>query len=181
MDVLEAIRNRRSDRRYSATAIPGAAMDRLCRSLRYAPSACNYQPWKFIFVADEGVRRAVASAAKDQMWMAEAPLIVVGCGFLYQAYKQMGGSGNSVDVDLAIAIDHLTLAATAEGLGTCWIGAFDEDQVKKLLRVPADVKVVAMTPVGFPAKEGMICPVSESRRKDQAEIFSIDYFDGQAG
>ena len=75
-----------------------------------------------------------------------------------------------------IALDHLTLAAVAEGLGTCWIGAFNEEKVKQLLVVPANVKVVALTPLGYPASPDLIRPVDESRRKAEAEIFSVDKF-----
>ncbi|MHC4983123.1 MAG: nitroreductase family protein, partial [Planctomycetota bacterium] len=147
------------------------------QALRSAPSACNFQPWRFILVVDEKLRQVIAQAANSQLWMAAAPVIVVACGLGEQAYKRMGGSGNSVDVDLAIALDHLTLAAVAEGLGTCWIGAFDEGKVKKLLGIPKAVKVVAMTPLGYPESPGLICPLEEGRRKAEKEIFSIDKFD----
>jgi nitroreductase len=88
----------------------------------------------------------------------------------------MGGYGNSVDVDVAIALDHLTLAAVAEGLGTCWIGSFHEGQVKRLLEAPDHVKVVAMTPVGFPASPGLIRPISAAERKPEAEVFSQERY-----
>jgi nitroreductase len=176
MDVLSAIRTRRSVRSYALKLIPAEVMERLREALRLAPSACNIQPWHFIFVLDSSLRRKVAQAANDQMWMAEPPVIVVGCGLPEQAYKHMGGYGNSVDVDVAIALDHLTLAAVAEGLGTCWIGAFDEAKVKKLLSIPAKVKVVAMTPLGYPAKPSLNHPVKQNQRKDAAEVFSMDRF-----
>ncbi len=176
MDVYEAIKNRRSVRSYQSRPIPGDVLHRLQQAIRYAPSACNNQPWHFIFITDEKIRQAVAGACNDQMWMAGAPLIVAACGIPEQAYKRMGGSGNSVDVDLAIAVDHLTLAAVAEGLGTCWIGAFRENEVKSLLGIPWEVKVVALTPVGYPAEAGLIRPVDEGRRKPAKEIFSLDRY-----
>ena len=176
MDIMEAIRNRRSVRAFADKPIPAEVMQRMRQALRYAPSACNLQPWLFILVQDAKLRQDVAAAAKGQHWMAQAPVIVVACGFPDQAYKHMGGYGNSVDIDVAIAIDHLTLAAVGEGLGTCWIGAFSEDKVKQLLGVPASVKVVAMTPLGYPASSDLIGPIDEKRRKDEAEIFSTDKF-----
>ena len=176
MDVMEAIRNRRSVRAYSDRPIPAEVIQRMRQALRYAPSACNIQPWHFILVQDAKLRQDVAAAAKGQHWMAQAPMIVAACGFQEQAYKHMGGQSNSVDIDLAIAIDHLTLAAVAEGLGTCWIGAFSEDKVKQVLGVPANVKVVAMTPLGYPASPDLIGPIDESRRRDEAAIFSTDKF-----
>ena len=180
MNVLDAIRTRRSVRSSAAKPIPAEVMDRMRQALRLAPSACNVQPWRFIFVTDAGLRREVAQAANGQKWMADASVIVVGCGLPQQAYKKMGGYGNSVDVDVAIALDHLTLAAVAEGLGTCWIGAFDEAKVKGLLGIPEQVKVVAMTPLGYPSSPELNHPVEESRRKPEADIFSTDYYAGQA-
>jgi nitroreductase len=93
----------------------------------------------------------------------------------------MGGYGNSAEIDAAIAIDHLTLAAVADGLGTCWIGAFNEVGVKELLRVPADAKVVAMTPLGYPASADMNHPLDQGERRPPNEIFSIDRYGNPAG
>jgi nitroreductase len=176
MRVIEAIRTRRSVRSYSSGPVPGPVMERMRQALRSAPSACNFQPWHFILVSDAGLRQAVAKAAHGQTWMAEAPVTVVACGLPEEAYKHMGGHGNSVDVDVAIAIDHLTLAAVDEGLGTCWIGAFDEEAVKRLLDVPAAVKVVAMTPLGYPSSPELNCPLEERRRKPAQQVFSLDRY-----
>ncbi len=179
MDVFEAIRKRRSIRAYSSQPIPDKTMRKLRQVLRSAPSACNYQPWYFIFVTDAALRRKLGEYSNGQLFIADAPVIVAACGYPEHAYKRMGGYGNSVDMDLAIAIDHLTLAAVAEGLGTCWIGAFDEQKIKQLLKVPGNLKVIALTPLGYPADEGMIRPLDESLRKPETEIFGRDYF-GQA-
>jgi nitroreductase len=176
MDIFDTIVNRRSVRGYSPNPIPAAVMGKLRQAMRFAPSACNYQPWHFILVADEQLRQQIAEASMGQMWMAEAPLIVVGCGHAGQAYKTMGGHANSVDIDVAIAMDHLMLAAAAEGLGTCWIGAFSEPTVKKLLSVPANTKIVGMTPLGYPSSPKLIHPLDEHDRKPQSEIFSIDRY-----
>ncbi len=176
MNVLDAIRTRRSVRSYASDKpISAEVIQRMLEALRLAPSACNIQPWHFILVADATLRRELAQAANGQMWMADAPVTVVGCGFPEQAYQRMGGYGNSVDVDLAVALDHLTLAAVAEGLGTCWIGAFDEAKVKTLLGVPKQVKVVAMTPLGYPSSPELNHPAPEAR-KGQGEIFSLDRY-----
>ena len=178
MDVMQAIKTRRSIRQYSSKSIPDDVLRRMQQALRYAPSACNIQPWHFILITNSQLRKDVARASREQMWMADAPVTVVACAYPEQAYKYMGGYGNSADIDVAIALDHLTLAAVAEGLGTCWIGAFSEPQVKKLLKIPDHVKVVAMTPLGYPAKPELIYPVEEQKRKPQTEIFSIDYYLG---
>jgi nitroreductase len=172
VDVFDAILNRRSVRKYSNQPIEPAVMSRMRHALRAAPSACNNQPWHFVIVTDAELRKQVAHAARDQAWIAEAPAIVVACGYPAKAYQKMGGAGSSLDIDLAIALDHLTLAAAAEGLGTCWIGAFSEGAVKGVLSIPADVRVIALTPLGYPATTDLIRPLDELRRKSDAELFS---------
>ena len=181
MNVLEAIKNRRSVREYSAEPIPDDVMQRVKQALRFAPSACNFQPWRFIFVEREDLRGEIARIANNQLWIAQAPVIVVGCGSPDGAYTFMGGHGNSAEIDVAIALDHLTLAAAAEGLGTCWIGAFQEGGVKELLRVPYYVKVVAMTPLGYPATDHLIHPLHDEDRKPPNDVFSSDYYDNPMG
>ena len=178
MDVLEAMKTRRSVRAYSDRPIPADVMDRMKQALWMAPSACNIQPRHFVLACDAAVREKLGAMAHNQNWIAKAPVIVVACGIPAKAYKYMGGYGNSIDLDLAIALDHLTLAAVADGLGTCWIGAFDEAQVKVLLQIPANVKVVAMTPLGYPATPDLNRPLDEARRKPLAELFSTDKYQG---
>ena len=176
MDVFDAILNRRSVRAYSSRPIPAEIMAKMRFALRAAPSACNIQPWHFVLVTDADLKGQLAKACREQMWMAVAPVIVVACGFADQAYKRMGGYGNSVDLDLAIAVDHLTLAAAAEGLGTCWIGAFTEDAVKSLLNVPTEAKVVCLTPLGYPEKPELLFPLPDARRKPERDLFSGNRF-----
>ena len=176
MNVHTAIRNRRSVREYSPRPIPDDSVQRLRDALRFAPSACNIQPWRFVYVTDSDLRATLARAANEQTFIAQAPLIVVACGYPEQAYQHMGGHGNSVDIDLAIALDHLSLAAVVEGLGTCWIGSFDEREVKRLLHVPATVKVVAMMPVGFPLSADQIHPAGDDQRRPATDVFRIDSY-----
>ena len=176
MTVMDAIRSRRSVRSYSPKPVPPAVLDKMLEALRLAPSACNYQPWRFIFVTDEVMRQKLAATAGEQHFIAEAPLLVVGVGLPGNAYKKMGGHGNSVDVDVAIALDHLTLAAVEEGLGTCWIGAFREKDVKALLHIPPEAKVVALTPLGYPASADLIRPVQDGRRKLPQEVIAQERF-----
>jgi len=174
MDVMDAIRTRRSVRKYSPDAIPDALLERMKEALRLAPSACNFQPWTFILVQDPALRRSLAEACRNQSFIADAPVIVVGVGHPERAYKKMGGERNSAEVDVAIALDHLTLAAAAEGLGTCWIGAFSDEQVKSLLGIPKSDHVVALTPLGFPADPALLHSAREGSRKSAAELFRTD-------
>ena len=176
MDVMEAIRNRRSVRAYDGRAIPDDVAQQMREALRLAPSACNFQPWRFVWVTDAALKTQLSAAAKGQTSVAQAPVVVVGCGLPDAAYKQMGGSGTSVEIDVAIALDHLTLAAAEAGLGTCWIGAFSEPEVKKVLNVPASMTVVAMTPLGYPKTPGLIAPVDPGKRKSPDEVFVHERF-----
>jgi nitroreductase len=171
MTVLEAIKKRRSVRSYDPKPIPQDVMSRMCDALRLAPSACNYQPWRFVLVTDPKLKEQLVEAARGQKFIAEAPVVVVGVGFPGEAYKQMGGEGNSVEIDIAIALDHLMLAAAEEGLGTCWIGAFIEEEAGKLLGVPDGAKVVAMTPLGYPKSPELIHDVDSSNRKPPEDVF----------
>jgi nitroreductase len=174
MDVTEAIRRRRSVREYRGDPIPAEVFERVTDALRLAPSACNYQPWRFILVFDPDRRIALADACHRQMFIAEAPVIVCACALPQAAYKRMGGTWNSADVDVAIAVDQLTLAAAAEGLGTCWIGAFDDGRVRDLLKIPPEAKVVALTPLGYPGDPGLLRPIQPGDRRSRSEVFKIE-------
>ncbi len=163
-------------RRYSAKAIPEDVLERFRYALRFAPSACNLQPWKFIFVFDEKIKLELSHIANEQKSVGKVPLVVVACGYPGKAYKKMGGSRSSIDVDVAIALDHLSLEAASEGVGTCWVGAFDENRAKGLLKIPNDIRIVAMMTVGYPESSDLLSPISEDQRKPKSEIFCVDYY-----
>ena len=165
MDIYKAISERTSIRSYLPKPVEQEKLDRILDAARLAPSGKNGQPWIFIVVKDEETRTKLVPACKNQGFIAEAPVIIVACGREEHAYKKMGGYWNSLPVDIGIALEHLMLAAIAEGLGTCWIGAFIEEEVRAILRVPNEVSIVALTPVGYPAAEKKPRP-----RKDLGEI-----------
>lgn len=150
MNIFDLIKSRRSIREFKSWPVEEEKLNQVLEVVRLAPSACNFQPYKFVVVRDEAARQALLPACCHQSFIAEAPVIIVGCTYPDKAYKKMGGNGNSHEVDLAIAFDHLTLMAWELGLGTCWIGAFQEDEVKKILHIPEAVRVVALTPLGYP-------------------------------
>lgn len=172
MDVMEAIRRRRSIREYKSDPIPQALLDEMTEALRLAPSACNYQPWRFIIVTDPAQRRALAQACRGQKFIAEAPVIIAGCGLTDESYTRMGGYWSSCEIDVAIALDHLTLAAAAAGLGTCWIGAFSEADVKQVLGIPKNAKPVGLITMGYPARDDFASP----GRKTREQIFGLNKF-----
>jgi nitroreductase len=165
MDFHDTVAARRSVRSYRPDPIPDEVFRRVMEAARLAPSAKNIQPWRFIIIRDSALREQIATACHEQRFMAQAPVIIGGCAIEAICYQGMGGYWNSWAVDLSIALEHIMLAATAEGLGTCWIGSFDESEVRRILHVPKDVKIVALTPLGYPAQEPRARP-----RKPLSEI-----------
>ncbi|RLC45362.1 MAG: nitroreductase [Candidatus Coatesbacteria bacterium] len=149
MDVYEAIRNRRSVRAYGPDAVDREVLLRVLDAARLAPSANNRQEWRFVVVADHDRRQRLMQAANNQRFVGEAPVVIACCAKTDERRMRCGQLAYPIDV--AIAIDHMTLAATAEGLGTCWVGSFYEDKVKDVLGIPGDVRVVELLTMGYPA------------------------------
>ncbi len=161
MEVFEAIKGRRSVRGFKDELIPDEALSKILEAARIAPSAGNRQECKFIVVQDEKTRKDLSVACRNQAFVGEAPVVIVGCA--------TNPSRRYSFVDVAIALDHMTLVAHSLGLGTCWIGAFTEDEVKKLLNIPEEVSVVCILPVGVPSREGTM-----RGRKSKEDLFPVD-------
>ena len=140
MNVYEAIQARKSVRSFLAKDVSEEKIQRLLEAARLAPSAHNRQEWRFVVVREASTREELASAALSQKFVAEAPVVFVCCAETDEHRMRCGQM--SYPIDVAIAVDHLTLAAVEEGLGTCWIGAFDESRVKSLLGIPEGFRVV---------------------------------------
>ena len=152
MDFTAVIKTRRSVRAYSDRPIPHEVLGRVLEAARLAPSACNFQPWRYILVQDAAARSQLAKLAHNQHFVAQAPVVIVCCGKRYPNSNSWIGESLYL-IDLGIAIEHLALAARNEGLGTCWIGAFQDQPIKKLLRVPADYDIIMLLPMGYPVSE----------------------------
>ena len=150
MDIYEIMRTRRSVRKYRPDPIPQEVLMRVLDAARIAPSGSNRQPTRFIVVQDEETKAKLVPLCHDQAFVATAPALIcaVGRNINYNRGEWMGDCAMIVDV--VIAVDHLTLAARAEGLGTCWIGSFNNAKLKEFFRFPEDVNVVALTPLGYP-------------------------------
>lgn len=148
MSFQELIRARRSVRGYKPDPVGKDILLRVLDAGRIAPTACNLQAFSLIVVTEPETRRRMR-AVYGSDWFCKAPVIVVGCVEPAKAWKRRDG-WNSAEVDLAIVMDHIILAATEEGLGTCWVCAFDEAKTKEILDIPPQVHVVAMTPLGYP-------------------------------
>lgn len=148
MNVFDAIKTRRSIRSFLDKPIEEEKLLRVLEAGRLAPSAKNLQEWRFVVVRDKELRKKVASAANNQHFLAEAPVIIVGCATVVDYIMTCGQY--AYPIDLTISMDHMTLQAVEEGLGTCWIGAFKEDEVKKILQIPENIRIVQIFPLGYP-------------------------------
>ena len=167
--VLEVIRKRQSVRSYQDKEIPEEVLQEILEAGRLAPSASNRQGWKFIVVKDEGVRKKLVPACKNQKFVGEAPVVIAGCA-TNPGYVMTSGE-HSYSIDLAIALDHMSLEAASLGLGTCWIGAFYQEQVKEILGVPEDVRIVSLMPLGFPKELG-----AKTKRKALSQIICYNKY-----
>lgn len=156
MEFNDVIRKRRSIRKYKKDQVPRARILEIIEAARLAPSASNRQPWHFILVSDSDTK------AKMELppWAAEAPWVIVGC-----ADENASPSWHSHD--FMIAFEHLILAATNLGLGTCWMGWMGRDQkLKEVLGIPQHVKVVAVTPLGYPDEQ----PAPAARKRPEEMV-----------
>ncbi len=159
MNVHEAIRNRKSVRQYEDRPVEQDKLDRILSAGRLAPSAKNIQEWRLVVVRDPDTRSKLSVAAKGQESVAAAPVVIVCCAENTNYVMTCGQA--AYPIDLAICIDHMTLAAIEEGLGSCWIGAFYEDRVKEILAIPEHVRVVEMLLLGYAVDP---TPVDKNRK-----------------
>jgi nitroreductase len=150
MDLMQAVRARRSIRNFLDKPVEEEKLLAVLEAGRLAPSAKNMQDWRFIVVSDSATRQRLAEAARDQQFVAQAPVVIAACG---TSDLVMTCGQPAYAIDVAIALDHMTLAAASLDLGTCWIGAFYEEKVKEILGVPQEVRVVALLPLGYPAEQ----------------------------
>jgi nitroreductase len=171
MDLMEAIKTRRSIRRYKEVPVPESLLKEVLNAARLAPSADNAQPWKLIVVRDEQTKLKLAAAANGQKFIAQAPILLVACGIPDEAFPTVGGYMSSHVIDSTIAFDHLTLAAHSVGLGTCWIASFKEERVREILGIPNDVRVIALSPLGYPDESPERTP-----RKNLEELVVYDRY-----
>ena len=165
MGVFETILKRRSIRKFTADAVGRGRLEKLLEAARWAPSAGNLQPWVFVVVTAAEVREALAAAAYGQRFVAEAPAVIAVVAAPPKD-SPYGGRGRDLYClqDTAAAVQNVLLTACELGLGTCWVGAFDEEAAAQALRLEAGERPVALVPVGVPAREG------RSSRRPLAEV-----------
>jgi nitroreductase len=172
MSFLDLVKQRFSCRSYQSKLVEVEKITQVLEAARWAPSACNFQPWYFIVVREPQARKAL-NAAYEADWFAAAPVALALCLDTKRCWKR--GDGKSYgDVDIAITMDHLTLAATELGLGTCWLGAFKADVARKALALPDHVEPLVLTPLGYPA-----VTAPEKKRKELGEMVYWERFGGK--
>jgi len=164
LGVYETILSRRSIRAYKREPIKREDLEKILEAARWAPSAGNRQPWHFVVVIDDELKEKLVPACRNQQFIADAGAIIVGLA-------DVEASPKWAVVDTTIALEHIVLEATELGYGTCWIGAFDEAEVKKILNIPDKYRVVALIPVGVPAESPPPRP-----RKQLRDIASLNLF-----
>ncbi len=149
MKFLELVEKRYSVRAYKPDPVEDEVLNQVLEAARLAPTAANRQPFQLIVIHTAG-REAELKRIYNRDWFVQAPLVICACGIPAQGWVRRDGQ-NYADVDVAIAMDHLILAAASLGLGTCWIAAFDPTAAREVLGLPDGVEPVAFTPLGYPA------------------------------
>ena len=154
MDILEAIKGRRSIRTYKKQDVPNAVIEKLINLACFAPSAGNMQPWEFIIVRKIEIKKNLAKCAFNQTFLNEAPILIIVCANESRSSQRYGNRGKSLYCiqDTAAAIQNILLAAHSFGLSTCWVGAFNENIAKEILNIPLKIRPVAIITIGYGAE-----------------------------
>jgi len=169
MDVFSAIQTRRSIRKYSTRPVEDEKLNKVLEAARLAPSARNLQDWKFIVVRDEEIRSKLLDAVKGRDFIVKAPVIIVACSTEPEGIMACGQY--KYTIDLSIAMSFIMLEAHEQGLGTCWIGNFDEQKVKEVLGIPERVRAAVVMPLGYPDESP-----DQRYRKSIDEIVCYDMY-----
>jgi nitroreductase len=162
MGLSEVIKGRRSIRTFKNQDVPEETVEKLINAARWAPSAGNIQPWEFVIVRKPAVKKKLAQAALNEAFVEDAPVVIVVCADEKRSLMGYGFRGKTLYCiqDTAAATQNILLTAHSLGLGTCWIGAFNEDEAKEAVNAPEGIRPVAIIPVGY-ANEA---PLQGSRR-----------------
>lgn len=163
MDVMDAIRQRYSVRKYTGEDVDEEVLEQIMEAARLAPSASNAQEWRFVLVTNPNKRRALREAAQGQTFVEQAPVVIAACAETDERKMACGQYAYSIDV--AIALEHIALEAVEQGLGTCWVGAFSEEMVREVIEAPPSIRVVQLMTLGHPADQA-----GRKNRKDLSEI-----------
>ena len=168
MGFLELVSNRYSVRAYKPDPVEEDKLQQVLEAARLAPTAANRQSFQLVVIRT-AERKEALQRIYGRDWFVEAPIVICACGIPAQNWVRKDGK-NYNDVDVAIVMDHLILAAADLGLGTCWIGAFDPEAARKVLELPEGVEPVVFTPLGYPADQ-----LRPKQRKDLSDL--VRYMD----
>ncbi len=171
MKFSELIRKRYSTRKFKDRPVEKHKMIKVIEAARMAPSAVNYQPWHFIVVQQKENLEKIHKTYHRE-WFKAAPAIIIACADHSQSWKRRIDGKDSADIDVAIAIDHLTLQAAELGLGTCWVCNFDTERCAEQLNFPLNISPVALIPIGYPEDDS----VPPKKRKPLEEIMHWENF-----
>ena len=168
MNFLELAKKRCSVRQYADTPIEKEKLDYVFEAVRMAPSAVNFQPWKFLIVTtDDGLKKVQSCYGRD--WIKTAPICMIACSDHRASWKRGSDGKDHADIDIAIAVEHLCLAAAEQGLGTCWVCNFDTVRCRELFQIPDYLEPAVMIPMGYPASAS-IFEENNKKRKELNEI-----------
>ena len=165
MSFLELVKKRYSVRSYELRPIEPEKLDYVMECVRLAPSAVNFQPWKFAVITEPEALKVIKTAYGRE-WFQTAPCVIVACADHDKSWHRQADGKDHADIDVAIAVEHLCLAAAEQGLGTCWVCNFDVPRCCEVLNLPEHIKPVALIPIGYPVNE----EVPEKKRKSAEEI-----------
>jgi nitroreductase len=176
MDVLDAIRSFRPCLQYNPRPVSPEKLKSVLAAARLAPSQRNLQPWRFVVVQDDERKRLLAQASNRGKLIAEAPAVIVAFAVEEDIPVMIGSYISAYPLDVAVAVDHLQLAAVAEGLGTTWIIEFNEEKVRGVLHVPEGIHPIAVIPIGYPAEPNGSARAPEEGRKSPDEIIAYNEY-----
>jgi len=172
MDIFETMKKRRPVKRFKRLPIPDEKLNSVLGAMRLAPSAANSQPWKFVVVRDDQMKQRVASACQGQKFIADAPVLVVGCATIAEAYPYLGMYMSAYPMDMGLAFGSGELAAFQEGLAVHWVYQFHNEKIQELLSIPSgDVNVVFIMALGFSDEDG-----EPDGRKNLSEIVRYEKY-----
>ncbi len=165
-EFIKLAQERSSIRKYTNKEVSCEVINQIIESARIAPSAVNFQPWRFLIIKGEKSKQIVRESYKRE-WFATAPLYIIACGNHEEAWHRSFDGKDHTDIDIAIAVEHICLSATSAGLGTCWVCNFDATKLKTDLSLPENLEPIAIIPLGYPEGDGDVRP---KKRKTTEEI-----------
>lgn len=171
MTFLDLVKKRASIRGYLPKAVEEEKLNYVLEAGRLAPSAANLQPWQFIVIRDKQMREELFRVYRRE-WFIQAPVVIVLCGDHQQSWKRADGKDH-LDIDVAIATDHMTLAAAEQDLGTCWVCNFDARLCSGILGLPENLEPIVLLSLGYPAQD-----LDLSRHVKRKELTEILHNEG---